>query len=167
METLDYLLLIPSIVGSYSVGLCLIRAGPTQTCVVGVGSQALLLGISVWWIPHLSVALIAFVQCCASIAVICKKQDSLREHWTIAVESIRKPSLYITLITALLVSFPFALHEYPFNSHDPVYWGYTLEALTADYAGALRSPTLQPKPRSNSSVTNDESDCFVRIYTWA
>ena len=140
----DYLLLALSIAGSYAVGLCFIKSGPIQTCVVGVFTQALLLGATVWWIPNLSVSLVGTVQCFAGLVVVSQKQDVLRAHRLVAFESIKRANLYITLIAASLVSLPFALHEYPFNSHDPVYWGYTLEALTANYAGPLRSPTLQP-----------------------
>ena len=39
---------------------------------------------------------------------------------------------------------PFSLSEYPFNSHDPVYWGFVIEALQADYSGRLQSPILSP-----------------------
>ena len=144
MHFLDYLFLFTSTCGCYAVGLSLVRAGPVQTFILGLALQGLLLGVSVWFVPNLTTTLIASIQLLALLFAVFRRAAVFREHCQVVRETFWHPTIYLTLLASITISMPFSLSEYPFNSHDPVYWGFVIEALQADYSGRLQSPILSP-----------------------
>lgn len=133
-----------SLGGSYSIGASLTKSTPAQSVVIGVLLQALVLSLTVWIAPNATTYLVAITQVFATIYIITYKTRTISQHLQILRDCVIHPKLYLALLVALIFAQPFSLYEYPFNSHDPVYWGYVFESLHADYSGPLRSPLFSP-----------------------
>lgn len=144
MAVFDYFFFLASVCGSYAVGSTICRAGPVQSLIMGVLIQGLILGLTIWFLPSATKLLLTLVQLGAVLNVLDQRTAVITEHFLIAREELFKPSIYLSLILALGFAHSFSLHEYPFNSHDSVYWGYVFESLLADYSGSIRSPVLYP-----------------------
>ena len=124
-----------------------VESGPSwdhYRLILGLAIQGLLLGVSVWFVPNLTTELITSIQLLALLFVVLRRATAFREHCQIVRETFWHPTTYLTLLTSITISLPFSLSEYPFNSHDPVYWSFVIEALQADYSGRLQSPILSP-----------------------
>ena len=146
MSIFDYIFFSMSVFGSYAVGTALCKTGPVQSFIIGVLSQGLILGVTVWFLPGATSWILASIQLSSVLFVIFQKKASLLEHAEIVRKGLVQPSMYAGFLLALIFANSFTLHEYPFNSHDSVYWGYVFESLHADYSGPIRSPILAPLP---------------------
>jgi hypothetical protein len=146
MVFIDYFFVLISVFGSYTVGISLFKAGPLQSLILGLLIQGLILGLTIWVIPSASILLLLIIQASAFLYSFYTRKihTYAHEHFMIFRKELTKPSFYIALMIALTLGYPFTLHEYPFNSHDSVYWGYVFESLHADYSGPIRSPVLAP-----------------------
>ena len=146
MDLNDYFFLLLSIFGSYSFGITLCRAGPLQSFFLGLLVQGLILGITIWFIPYATKFILIIIQVWAFLYIFFTRKILTHafEHFEIFRRELTKPSFYIAFIIAIAFGYPFTLHEYPFNSHDSVYWGYIFESLQADYSGPIRSPLFAP-----------------------
>ena len=144
MDFPDYFFFLASVCGSYAVGITLYRTGPVQSLILGLLSQGLILGVTIWFLPSATEWLLTLVQLGAVLYVLFQRPTLLSKHFWIAREGLVQPSIYVSFLLALAFTDSFSLHEYPFNSHDSVYWGYVFESLRADYSGPIISPVLAP-----------------------
>lgn len=114
MDFPDYFFFLASVCGSYAVGITLHRTGPVQSLILGLLSQGLILGVTIWFLPSATEWLLTLVQLGAVLYVLFQRPTLLSKHFWIAREGLVQPSIYVSFLLALAFTDSFSLHEYPF-----------------------------------------------------
>ena len=138
MNTLIYFYFFLGFLGNYLIGRLIFKSDWSITLLFGTCISGLILSISAWIIPSLTHEIIFFL---FLIGLISFFYDLVKKEvkFNINLYSICSIFFFLTLFIY------FSYNLYPFNNHDPLYWGISFELLKADYLGPLRVPTFYPE----------------------
>ena len=148
---IDYFAIFLSAAGTLAVGLTLHQRSLYLAFLFGLTVQGLILSVSIWLAPKWTTEIVALTQSSFLIILILRIRSLvLAGRPDLIIPNLGFGSLpsgtkiLVSMSVAFVFAASFRISEYPFNSHDSVYWGFTFEALVADYFGPLRSPVLSP-----------------------